>query len=291
MNPYSEEGNIVVGVSEAPIREHENWVVEARKQAVAGKYVQPRTSKQPTHHNCTSHVVVDRHQIAIRIAALASRMADDYLRMGTGYFKLNQKYVDRALLADDKGLPPPPKEDLVLQEPILLICVLKGSIIFTADLARALCDAGIATEIEFMKLSSYDGTKSTGKVSFSNGPIDAVLEKCVNRHVVIVEDILDTGRTLKLLIDMISDRQKAKGNAKKSSVKTCVMLDKPEGRDKALQHIKADYICFTIPKEFVVGYGLDFNQALRDLPDIAVFKQDFYIEPVELRKIRRKNKL
>jgi hypoxanthine phosphoribosyltransferase len=96
----------------------------------------------------------------------------------------------------------------------LLISFLKGSIIFTADLARALCDAGIATEIEFMKLSSYDGTKSTGKVSFSNGPIDAVLEKCVNR---IVEDFLDTGRTLKLLIDMISDRRKAKGNAKKET--------------------------------------------------------------------------
>eukprot|EP00658_Telonema_sp_P-2_P072289 TRINITY_DN61445_c0_g1_i1.p1 TRINITY_DN61445_c0_g1~~TRINITY_DN61445_c0_g1_i1.p1 ORF type:complete len:246 (+),score=50.56 TRINITY_DN61445_c0_g1_i1:268-1005(+) len=244
------------------------------------------------HHNCTSHVVVDRHQIAVRIAALAARMADDYLRLGTGYFKLNQDYVDRALSADDKGMPPPPKEDLVLQEPILLICVLKGSIIFTADLARALCDAGIATEIEFMKLSSYEGgTKSTGKVTITGGPIDAVLEKCVNRHVVIVEDILDTGRTLTLLIDMIGERQKAKGSALKSSIKSCVMLDKPDGREASLKHMKADYVCFTIPKEFVVGYGLDFNQSLRDLPDISVFKQDFYIEPVELRKIRRQNKL
>lgn len=293
LSPYTQEGDTITDIAEAPVTKPPRDGKQAREEAISGTYATPRPAKHASsHHSCASHIVADRHQIAVRINALAAHMADDYKRLDTGYFRLNQEYINKALAADDKGLPAPPKEPLVLTDPVLLICVLKGSIIFTADLARALNDAGLATEIEFLKLSSYEGTQSTGKVAVTGGPVDAVMEKCVNRHVIVVEDILDTGRTFKVLLDLIGSRQKASGSAPgKSSVRTCVMLDKPDGRDENLKHIKPDYACFTIPKEFVVGYGLDFNQSLRDLPDIAVFKQEYYIEPVELRKIRRKNKL
>lgn len=142
----------------------------------------------------------------------------------------------------------------------LFICILKGSFIFFADLLR---EIDIPLEIEFMAISSYDtGATSTGEVKVVKDT-DKSLE---NRHVILVEDIVDTGLTLSYLKNMLSRRAPA-------SLKICALIDKPERREIA---IEADYLGFKIPNHFVIGYGLDFAQKYRNLPDICVLKESVY---------------
>ena len=127
-----------------------------------------------------------------------------------------------------------------------LICVLKGGVFFMCELA-----------MDFMSVSSYgDGTKSSGVVKIAKD-LDETLE---GKNVLIVEDIIDSGRTLYYLMDILSKR-----NPK--SMKLCTLLDKPERRVK---DVKVDYVGFNIPDEFVVGYGLDYAQRYRNLPFIGV---------------------
>ena len=118
-------------------------------------------------------------------------------------------------------------------------------------------------EMDFMMVSSYHGgTVSSGVINIKQD----VTQDIKGRHVVFVEDIIDTGQTLKSLRDMFTAREAA-------SVKIVTMLDKPEGRKV---EIEADYTCFTIPNEFVVGYGLDYNENYRNLPYVGVLKEEVY---------------
>ena len=135
-----------------------------------------------------------------------------------------------------------------------MICVLKGGVFFTCELAKRIT---VPVSMDFMSVSSYgDGTKSSGVVKIAKD-LDETLE---GKDVLIVEDIIDSGRTLYYLMDIL-----AKRNPK--SMKLCTLLDKPERRVK---DVKVDYVGFNIPDEFVVGYGLDYAQRYRNLPFIGV---------------------
>lgn len=142
----------------------------------------------------------------------------------------------------------------------LMIAVLKGSVMFFADLIRLL---DFPLEIEFMAISSYESSvKSSGEVKVVKDT-DKSLE---NRHVILVEDIVDSGLTLSFLKGMLERRGVA-------SLKICALLDKPERREVEFQ---ADYIGFSIPNSFVIGYGLDYAQKYRNMPDICVLNPSVY---------------
>ena len=139
-------------------------------------------------------------------------------------------------------------------ESVHLICILKGSIFFTCELAKRIT---VPVSMDFMSVSSYgDGTASSGVVKIAKD-LDETLE---GKDVLIVEDIIDSGRTLYYLMDILAKR-------KPKSMKLCTLLDKPERRVK---DVKVDYVGFNIPDEFVVGYGLDYAQRYRNLPFIGV---------------------
>lgn len=143
---------------------------------------------------------------------------------------------------------------------ILTVGILKGAMIFLADLVR---NIEVPTFFDFMAVSSYGtGTVSSGAVRILKD-LDRSIE---GRHVIIVEDIVDTGLTLQYLVE----NMKARGPA---SLKICTLLDKPSRRKV---EVSVDYNGFSIPDEFVVGYGLDYNECYRNLPYIAVLKPEIY---------------
>lgn len=134
------------------------------------------------------------------------------------------------------------------------ICVLKGGVFFMCELAKRI---NVPVSLDFMSVSSYgDDTKSSGVVKIVKD-LDQPLE---GKDVIIVEDIIDSGRTLYYLMDILKKRNP-------NSLRLCTLLDKPERRVK---DVKVDYTCFNIPDEFVVGYGLDYAQKYRNLPFIGV---------------------
>ena len=142
--------------------------------------------------------------------------------------------------------------------PILLVSILKGAFVFMADLCRAIT---VPCEIGFMCAKSYyQGTISTGVVKITMD-LDQDLS---NYHVIIVEDIIDTGRTLNDIVKLLKERNPI-------SLKVVTLLDKP---DRRLVDFKADYSLFTIPDKFVIGYGLDCGEYYRNLPYIAVYDPD-----------------
>ena len=142
----------------------------------------------------------------------------------------------------------------------LLVGILKGSIPFMAELIKHI-DAHIETD--YMVVSSYHGgTESSGTVKIVKDLDNSV----AGRHIIFVEDISDTGRTLKELKELFALRQAA-------SIKIATLLDKPEGR---VVEIEPDYTCFTIPNEFVVGFGLDYDENYRNLPYVGVLKEEVY---------------
>ena len=135
-----------------------------------------------------------------------------------------------------------------------MICVLKGGVFFTCELAKRLT---IPVSMDFMSVSSYGAdTKSSGVVKI----IKDLDEGIEGKNVLVVEDIIDSGRTLSYLLEYLRNR-----NPK--SLKLCTLLDKPERR---VVEVNVDYTCFNIPDEFVVGYGLDYAQKYRNLPYIGV---------------------
>ncbi len=141
---------------------------------------------------------------------------------------------------------------------IHLVGILKGSVFFSCELAKRLT---IPVTMDFMSVSSYgNSTKSSGVVKI----IKDLDEPLQDRDVLIVEDIVDTGRTLSYLMKVLKDRRPA-------SMRLCCMLDKPERR---ITDVKADYVCFNIPDEFVVGFGLDYAQKYRNLPYIGVLQPE-----------------
>jgi len=170
-------------------------------------------------------VLLDSQTVATRVAELGAQVAADYA-----------------------GRDP------------VLVSVLKGALVFLADLMRAM---DIPSSVDLMEVSSYGtGTESTGQVRIMKD-----LSKSIEgRDVIVVEDIIDTGLTLNYLLHYLADKGPA-------SVKIVCLLDKPARR---LAEIPIDYIGFTIPDRFVIGYGLDYNERYRNLPYIGVLKPSVY---------------
>ena len=145
-------------------------------------------------------------------------------------------------------------------ESLLAVCVLKGAIIFTADLLRELT---VDVALDSIAVSSYgQTTRSSGVVRFLKDLDDNIID----RHVLLIEDIIDTGLTLKYLTENLRSRRPR-------SLKVCTLLDKPSRREVDLV---PDYLGFTIPNRFVVGYGLDYGQRYRQLPYVGVLKPHIY---------------
>ncbi len=145
-------------------------------------------------------------------------------------------------------------------EEVMLIGVLRGSFVFMADLCRAL---RLHCALDFMAVSSYGkGTTSSGQVQITKD----LSEDISGRHVIVVEDILDSGNTLSYLLKLLQHRHPA-------DIRLAVLLDKPERRK---QLVKPDYTGFTIPDAFVVGYGLDYAERYRNLPYIGILKPEVY---------------
>ncbi len=139
------------------------------------------------------------------------------------------------------------------EEPVCLVCILKGSVFFTCELAKRITSP---VEMEFMSVSSYGaGTSSSGVVKI----VQDLSTSIEGKHVLLIEDIIDSGRTLHYLIQNLKTR-----NPK--SLRLCALLDKP---DRRAVEVKVDYVGFTIPDQFVVGYGLDYDQKYRNLPYIG----------------------
>ncbi|GHV43091.1 hypoxanthine phosphoribosyltransferase [Clostridia bacterium] len=140
-------------------------------------------------------------------------------------------------------------------ESVTLVCLLKGAVSFMTDLARKL-DLP-AVEFDFMDVSSYEGTESTGEVKINKDLTGSI----VGKNILIIEDIVDTGRTLERITQYLNSK-------KPKTLKVCALLSKPERR--LAFGFDLSYVGFVIPNEFVVGYGLDYEQRYRNLPYIGV---------------------
>ena len=143
----------------------------------------------------------------------------------------------------------------------VIVGVLKGVVVFYADMIRHI---QVPCQMDFMWLSSYAGTDSTGKMLVRQD-VTADIE---GRHVLILEDIFDTGNSLEFTVNHLKKQNPA-------SIKICTLLDKPERRRPGVT-VQADYVGFTIPNAFVVGYGLDYNEHYRNLPYVGVLKPEAY---------------
>ena len=176
-------------------------------------------------HDDVEEILLDSPTVANRVAELGSQLTADYA-----------------------GRAP------------VLVSVLKGAMVFLADLMRAM---DLPTSIDFMEVSSYgSGTETTGQVRI----LKDLSKPIEGRDVIVVEDIIDTGLTLNYLLHYLADKRPA-------SIKIVCLLDKPARR---LADIPIDYIGFTIPDRFVIGYGLDFDERYRNLPYIGVLKPSVY---------------
>jgi len=172
---------------------------------------------------------------------------DDIEKILINDTQLKDKVIElgKNISDDYKGLSP------------VFITVLRGSIIFLCDLIR---EVKIPISLDFLSVSSYSGQSHTGVVRI----IKDLDENIENKHVILIEDIIDTGLTLNYIIGMLRERKPA-------SIKVCALLDKKVRR---IIDIPIDYKGFEIPDEFVVGYGMDYNQQYRNLPFIGILKEE-----------------
>ena len=143
----------------------------------------------------------------------------------------------------------------------VIVGVLKGVVVFYADMIRQI---KVPCQMDFMWISSYAGTNSTGTMQVKRD----VSVDIKGRHVLILEDIFDTGNSLDYTYKHLLSKEPA-------SLKICTLLDKPEGRKPGIT-LQADYVGFTIPNAFVVGYGLDYNEHFRNLPYVGILKPEAY---------------
>lgn len=143
----------------------------------------------------------------------------------------------------------------------VIVGVLKGVVVFYADMIRRI---QVPCQMDFMWISSYAGTDSTGKMLVRQD----VTTDIEGRHVLILEDIFDTGNSLEFTVNHLKKQNPA-------SIKICTLLDKPERRRSGVT-VQADYVGFTIPNAFVVGYGLDYNEKYRNLPYVGILKPEVY---------------
>lgn len=177
-----------------------------------------------------------------------------------------EKDIQKVLLSEEqiqakvKELSAILKKEYADKNPVV-VGVLKGVVVFFADMVRSM---DFPLEIDFMWISSYSGTDSTGKMQVKRD----VSADIKGRHVIILEDIFDTGNSLEFTYHHLLSKEPA-------SLKICTLLEKPERRNPAVT-LEADYVGFTIPNEFVVGYGLDYNEHYRNLPYVGVLKPEVY---------------
>jgi len=143
----------------------------------------------------------------------------------------------------------------------VIVGVLKGVVIFYADMIRHI---KVPCQMDFMCVSSYQGTNSTGRTMISKD-LSCDIH---GRHVLILEDIFDTGNSLEFICNHLRNKEPA-------SLKICTLLDKPERRKPGVK-VQCDWIGYTIPNEFVVGYGLDYNEHYRNLPYVGILKPEVY---------------
>ena len=143
----------------------------------------------------------------------------------------------------------------------VIVGVLKGVVVFYADMIRQI---KVPCQMDFMWLSSYSGANSTGKMLVRQD----VTADIQGRHVLVLEDIFDTGNSLEFTVNHLKEKHPA-------SIKICTLLDKPERRREGVT-LQADYVGFTIPNAFVVGYGLDYNEKYRNLPYVGILKPEVY---------------
>ena len=143
----------------------------------------------------------------------------------------------------------------------IIVGVLKGVVIFYADMIR---EIKVPCQMDFMCVSSYQGTNSTGRTMISKD-LSCDIH---GRHVLILEDIFDTGNSLEFICNHLRNKEPA-------SLKICTLLDKPERRKPGVK-VQCDWIGYTIPNEFVVGYGLDYNEHYRNLPYVGILKPEVY---------------
>ena len=188
------------------------------------------------------HVLIDRDTISRRLDELAKEVAAD-LQAETGIEAEESPYGGTG--------------------EITLVPILTGSIIFLADLIRRL---PMPMQIRVMSVTSYPGTSTSSKGASIEAALTKLPEDLSKNHVLIVDDILDSGNTLRLVKHTIEHRNPI-------SLRTCVLLRK---KIPAAMSFDVDYVAFDIPDEFVVGYGLDFNDYYRNLPDIVTLKQHVY---------------
>ncbi|MCL2545510.1 MAG: hypoxanthine phosphoribosyltransferase [Clostridia bacterium] len=177
------------------------------------------------YNDLQPEILITRDQLAARVAELGAQITKDY---------------------EGKEL--------------VLVCILKGAVMFLADLLR---EIDLPVTIDFVAISSYgSATKSSGVVRIMKDLDRDIVEK----HVLVVEDIIDTGLTMSFLKNNLLSRGAA-------SIRVCSLLDKPERR---LVRLSSDYTGFTVPDAFVVGYGLDYDQRYRNLPEIGLLKPEIY---------------
>ena len=171
---------------------------------------------------------------------------------------INEKEIDEITTALAERINADYKDS---QKPIILVTILKGSLIFASDLMRKL---DLPVELEFMKVSSYGaGTKSSGEIRIH---LDLARENLEKYNIIVIEDIVACGRTVCRLTALLKNR-----NA--NSVKTCTLLDKPSRREV---DFVPDYVGRQIEDEFVIGYGLDYDEKYRNLPYVAILKREIY---------------
>jgi len=185
-------------------------------------------------------ILISRDEIKKRVSAMGEQLSSD---------------LSEAVRKD--GYDPLAHPDRVVMVPILT-----GAMVFAADLIRAM---PMKLSLRLVTVSSYPGqsTESKGAAMRSALPKDIA-----DRHVVLIDDILDTGSTLRLVSDLVAEQSPA-------SIRTCVLLDKP---DRRKHEVRCDYRGFSIPDEFVVGYGLDYDGFYRNLPDIVALRPDAFAE-------------
>jgi hypoxanthine phosphoribosyltransferase len=171
-------------------------------------------------------------------------------------------FTEEQIQARVKELGADIAQDYQEREPHL-VTIVKGSVPFLADLMRAM---DMPLSLDLIGVASYSGTQSSGEVRLTKDLDDSI----EGRHVLVVEDIIDTGLTLSYVLRNLRQRAPA-------SVRVVTFLDKPAGRGTPIQ---ADYVGFTIPDEFVIGYGLDWNQRYRNLPYVGILKRDIYGGPL-----------
>ena len=150
---------------------------------------------------------------------------------------------------------------------VILVGILKGSVVFMSDLMKKI---KTPVEIDFMKVSSYKGTESTGRVEIK---LDLNRKDISDATIIIIEDIIDSGRTLSYLTEYL------RLNGAKD-VRTCTLLDKPMCRDEGITFVP-DYVGREIPNEFVIGYGLDYNEKYRTLPFVGVLARSVYAAEID----------